>query len=547
MPGPRASTTAQIAVAGLIVVAALMAVVVASGRSGPVPVRPYLASMLQDDDHLLYASDAVVRHSLNEVRALGVNQIRATILWKALAPDAGSPVAPRGFRAADPAAYPAASWAPYDRLVEQAGARGIAVDFDVTAPGPLWAMSPGAPADKYRDHWAPSAQQFGAFVTALGTRYSGRYRPPGATRPLPRVSFWSVWNEPNQQGWLTPQYKTMGGQPVMESAALYRAYADAAFAALGQTGHHPGMDTILVGELAPEGSAQPTYDYRAAIPPLPFLRGVYCVDSSYRPLAGTQASNLGCPAAGGPARFVAGHPALFEASGFAHHPYSFFLAPSTSIADPRFAPLANLGRLESALDAIFSTYGVSRELPLYLTEYGYETYPPNPWRGVSLRLQSLYLNEAQYMAWRDPRVRTMSQFLLFDSPPDTTAPPGSQQYWSTFQTGLRFASGQAKPSLYSYRLPLFAPNPVLGPTGSVLVWGMLRPARPGTRQRAEIQWRTQAGRVYRTLARVLTDNPDHAFAMSVQPPGPGVLRVAWASPTGKVLYSRGVGVRAAPG
>jgi hypothetical protein len=212
--------------------------------------------------------------------------------------------------------------------------------------------------------------------------------------------------------------------------------------------------------------------------------------------------------------------------------------------DVNFAPLANLVRLEKELDAVFSTYGVSRQLPLYLTEYGYETYPPNPWRGVSLRLQSLYLNEAQYMAWRDPRVRTMSQFLLYDALPDFRYPPGSQQYWSTFQTGLRFARGQDKPSFISYRLPVFVPSPVLGPTGSVLVWGMLRAAPPTTLQRAQIEWRTQSGSTYRTLTTVTPDNSDQVFAVSVHIPGPGVVRVAWTSPAGRVLYSRGVGVRA---
>jgi hypothetical protein len=538
----RASTRGQILAASLLIVAGLVAVVLTRGGSASTPARPHLASMFQDDDHLLYAPDATVNRTLDELRGLGVDQIRATVLWKNLAPDAASTTRPANFNARSPSAYAASAWVPYDRLVQQAGLRGITVDFDLTAPGPLWAMAGGAPAAKYQDHWSPSAQEFGSFVAAMGTRYSGRYIPAGANRPLPRVSFWSVWNEPNQQGWLTPQYQSVRGQPVMQSAALYRAYADAAFTSLAQTGHLPASDTILVGELAPEGSVQPTYDFRDAIPPIPFLRGVYCVDGSYRPLSGAAASAIGCPTDGNTGKFVAAHPALFQANGFAHHPYSFFLSPSTSMAEAGFAPLANLTRLESELDSIFNAYGVSRQIPLYLTEYGYETYPPNPWRGVSLRLQSLYLNEAQYMAWRDPRVRTMSQFLLYDALPDSAAPKGSQKYWSTFQTGLRFASGQAKPSLNSYRLPLFVPNPVLS-GGSVLVWGMLRAAPPGTRQQAQIQWGTQSGTGFRTLNTVTTDSRSQVFVATVKLPGPGVVRVAWTSSSGQVMYSRRVGVR----
>src|SRR5436305_5418425 len=328
----------------LLIVVGLVIVLVARGSSASTPPRPYLASMFQDDDHLLYASDARVSRTLDQLKALGVNQIRATVLWKALAPAPTATSPPAGFQAADPAAYPASSWAPYDRLVQQAGSRGIAVDFDLTAPGPLWAMAPHAPAAKYADHWAPSAQAFGSFVTAVGARYSGHYTPQGGSGPLPRVSFWSVWNEANQQGWLTPQWQSVGGRTVMASAGLYRAYAAAAFAALGQTGHSPPTDTILVGELAPAGSVHATSDYRDAIPPLPFLLSVYCVDSSYRPLTGTAASDIGCPAGSDTAKFVAAHPALFRATGFGHHPYSFFLAPSVSMSQPGFAPLADLRR-----------------------------------------------------------------------------------------------------------------------------------------------------------------------------------------------------------
>lgn len=529
----------------MIAIALIVVLTTRGSASTPARPRPFLASMFQDDDHLLYARPTTVVHTLDVLKRLGVDQIRATVLWKNLAPGAGSSARPAGFDSTDPAAYPAAAWAPYDRLVELAQARGIVVDFVLSAPGPLWAMAPGAPAPKYADHWAPSAVAFGRFAQAVGRRYSGRYVLPGSTAPLPRVTFWSIWNEPNQQGWLAPQWQPVSGQPVMESAALYRAYVDAAFSGLAQGGHTPASDTILIGELAPEGSIQPSYTYRDPIPPLPFLRAVYCVDSSFHRLSGAAASRIGCPIGGSPGAFVAAHPALFRASGLGHHPYSFFLAPSTSMSDPEFAPLADLGRVEHEIDAIFAAYGVARRLPLYLTEYGYETYPPNPWRGVSLRLQSLYLNEAQYMAWRDPRVLSMSQFLLYDARPDASFPRGSQKYWSTFQTGLRFASGQDKPSFFSYRLPLFLPDPVLSPDGTVLVWGMVRVApHDAGRQPVRLQWRPQAARTFQSLTTLSTQNPDQVFVARVHLPGPGVVRAAWRTPGGKTIYSRGVGVRA---
>ena len=63
------------------------------------------------------------------------------------------------------------------------------------------------------------------------------------------------------------------------------------------------------------------------------------------------------------------------------------------------------------------------------------------------------------MAWQDPRVRAMAQFLLVDSAPDPSFPQGSIGYWSTFQTGLEYLDGAHKPSFDAYRLPIFVPTP----------------------------------------------------------------------------------------
>jgi hypothetical protein len=141
------------------------------------------------------------------------------------------------------------------------------------------------------------------------------------------------------------------------------------------------------------------------------------------------------------------------------------------------------------------------------------------------------------MAWKDPRVRVLSQFLLVDSAPNTAAPKGSNAYWSTFQTGLEFLGGAHKPAFRAYRLPLFVPQAVFARGSSVSVWGMLRPAANGTRQRALLQWRPSAGGRYRTLATVTTSDPSGAFTVSVTPPGTGVLRLAWTSPDGTAFYN----------
>ncbi len=541
----RALAVAAVVAAGVLAAVALLRapadVRPAAAPAAAAVARGGLESMFQDDRELIYSSTPTVTHSLDLLRSLGVDRLRLTILWAAIAPSPQAVSAPPGFDGADPAAYPAAAWAPYDRVLRLARARGIGVDFDVTAPGPRWAMRARPPSQAAReaDHYAPSPVDFGAFVRALGRRYGGGYRPPGASRPLPRVGFWSIWNEPNQPGWLAPQTSSAGGRPVITAARLDRSLIDAATAALRATGH--GADTILIGELAPEGDPRPGIVRPVA--PLPFLRALYCVDAAARPLAGAPAQALGCPADGARAAFVAAHPGLFAATGFAHHPYAFLLAPAVSMADPDFAPLADLGRLEQALDAIFAADGVNRRLPIYLTEYGYETNPPNPYRGVPPATQAAYLDEGAYLAWRDPRVRSLSQFLLRDSPPDRAYRRGSVRYWSTFQTGLEYLDGNPKPALDDYRVAIFTPLSTFARGSAVTVWGMLRAARNATRQSARIQWRGRgATQRWKTLAVARTADRSGVLTVAVRPPRAGLLRIAWTAPGGRVEVSRSAAV-----
>lgn len=533
----RSSRLLLASLAVLLLVAAVVVVVVASASSSGASAavsRPF-QSWFQDDQYLVFSPTPTVARTLDTLSSLGVDHLRITVLWDTIAPDPTATAMPKGFDPSNPADYPAGRWAPYDRVVELAHARGMAVDFNVTAPGPLWAMGPASPDAKSANHYRPSASAFGQFVTAVGKRYSGGYSAGAGSTAIPRVNYWSIWNEPNQPGWLSPQWQSVAGRPEMVSPVLYRQYMDAAFAALAGTGHRPGRDTILLGEFAPEGeeSTAPA----APIPPMPFVRALYCVDENYRPLTGSSAAALGCPSAGNPNAFVSANPGLFQVSAIAHHPYSFFLAPSAQMSDSNFVPLSDLSRLERGIDAIFSAYGVHRKLPLYLTEYGYETDPPNPYRGVSLASQARYLDEAQYMAWQDPRVQALSQFLLFDSPPDPNFPPGTIGYWSTFQTGLLFASGAPKPSLAAYRLPIYLPDPVTGQGKSVLIWGMLRPAPHDSVQRAQIQWRSASGD-FRTLTTVTTHDPNGVLNDSLKLPGPGAVRISWTAPSGQTVYSR---------
>jgi hypothetical protein len=544
----------------VILVLALVAWGLAAGSALGAPPAPR-ESTFQDDSLLIYNTPVGVSQTLDTLHALGVNRVRVSVFWALVAPEPKSKTRPN-FDATDPNGYPAASWERYDRLVTLAAAKGIGVNFNLTDPAPLWATGSPPRAD-IEPTFEPRAKDFGDFVRAVATRYSGDFAAPkptfnpehpGALTLLPRVDYWAIWNEPNQPGWLTPQLVPGGGGRLIERApTIYRQLVDAAYAGLAATGH--GSDTILVGETAPKGlntkGLPPCSAVRQAsictgsIKPLHFIRQLYCLDDRYRPLRGSAATVRGCPVdAAGTARFARDHPGLFQASGWAHHPYELIFAPNRPPTDPDFVTIASLGRLTDALQRILAAYGEDRPggLPLYLTEFGYQSKPPSP-IGVSLNLQAAYLNQSEFIAYTNPHVRTLSQFLLRDDSlrPGTTA---LARVGASFQTGLEYHSGKRKPAYASYRLPVYLPARAVRRNRRLRVWGFVRLAPYGAAETVQVQLRRQHGRAFRTIATVPTDGRRGYVDARVRIPASGSLRLAWTRPGARqVIYSRSVGVR----
>jgi hypothetical protein len=483
--------------------------------------------MFQDNAQLL-GNPGHLNQTLQTLSSLGVQRLRITVSWDALAPDPGSRQAPAGFDATDPADYPPGAWAPFDAIVQAAARYGLGVNFNLTGGAPLWAVPGGAPGG-LAPVWRPSASAFGAFVRAVGLRYSGGYVPPGQSSPLPRVGYWSVWNEPNVgSSSLSPQ--TVNGVEV--GPRLYRGLLDAAYSALQATGH--GRDTILIGELASTGHANP--GSVLGMQPLRFVRALYCVDGRYRRLRGAAAAARGCPAsAAGSARFRSQNPALFQATGWAHHPYHLNAAPNVPSprSDPDWVTLADLSKLESALDRVQRVYGSHKRFPIYLTEYGFDTNPPQRGNAVSPATQAAYLNQAEYIAWRDPRVQTMSQYLLKDEP------LGFGAVTTTYASGLEFRNGTPKPSFAAYRMPIWMPSQRLRHGRSLEVWGCVRPAKRYPRGAAGPVLIQLGGR---TIRSVRVTNPEGYFDVHVNFPHSGIVRLAWTYPRGARIYSRAVSV-----
>ena len=539
-----------------IIVAALVLAAIPSTASASSTQE----SMFQDDNLLEFAPADAVAGTVNQLARLGVDRIRLSVFWIALAPKPDSQTKPAGFDGSNPDAYSNGAWDRYDTLVRLAQAKGIGVLFDVTGPAPKWATGNPDRAD-IDATYTPSATEFAAFVRAIGARYSGSFVPtpqqtpvpgsggggvplpplpvgraqarqsPAAAGPLPRVDHWEIWNEPNQAGWLTPQWlpdPADAKQQYEVAPTLYRDLADAMTGSLAATGH--GSDTVLLGATAPKGLN--VEGVTRSIKPLRFIRRLYCLDDHLQFLKGQAAKLRGCPESNQVTAFPQAHPGLFHASGWSHHPYELTFAPDRRPTDPDYATIANLPRLSDLLRRIHQRYGIpmqtKRGVPLFLTEFGYQTNPPDR-LGVSPATQARYLMQAEYISARNPLVQALSQFLLVD---------GGDPVSLTFQSGLRYRDGKAKPALAAYKLPMWLPKRAARRGATIPVFGLARVAPNGTPQTMAVQFRAKGSRTWRTIATRPVTRDRGYLRTHVRLPGTGALRLLWGRTAGRPLGVR---------
>jgi hypothetical protein len=355
--------------------------------------------------------------ALDQIKDLGAGAIRIQLTWNLVAPDPTASRAPV-FNATDPNAYPAANWARYDAAINGARARGLKVLLTITGGAPKWAT-----ASKRDTLTRPDATAFGKFATAVGRRYRTQ------------VSWWSVWNEPNLGKLLKPLYQGR----TLASPAIYRQLYLKAYAGLRGAGV---TAPVLIGELAPRGNSLRD---TGTIPPLRFLRATLCLDGSYH-----KSRTCG----------------KVPTQGFAMHPY-------TTATGPRFVPpnkddvtIGVLPRLVQALDRAASAGALSRRLPIYVSEFGVQSFPDRI-SGVPLPTQSDYRSIGEQIAYKNARVKSFSQYLLRD---DRTIAGG----YGAFESGLfLFKTSAPKPSYYGFRLPLTVTKKA---GGRVTLWGLVRPA-----------------------------------------------------------------------
>jgi hypothetical protein len=292
---------------------------------------------------------------------------------------------------------------------------------------------PTSPRDPAYD-WRPSdrilrgLRRYGLkpVLTLVGTpAWANGGRAPNYAPPRPRdfrafaraaatrypwVHYWLIWNEPNLRLWLRPT-----------KAAIYVQHL-----------LNPGYEAIHAvlphaqvggGETAPRGGL-------GGVAPAVWIHGM-----------------------------AAAHAKL---DAYGHHPYPLSPRETPSSGGCRNCPSITMATVPKLLILVRRYFGPK---PVWLTEYGYQTNPPDTFLGVSLQRQATLLSLAAMRAWRLSRVTMLIQYLYRD-----------EVALSRFQTGLVFADNRPKPSLQGFKLP-FAEMRRSG--FQTVVWGQIRGGRPG--------------------------------------------------------------------
>jgi hypothetical protein len=401
-------------------------------------------ALFQEDGPIVNGTPAQRAAALDELTALGVDAIKIQLNWAEVAPRTKRK--PSGFDGADPADYP--GWGKFDAAVAAAQARGFRVMLALSPPVPGWATARRGDVESVD---RPSSREYGRFVQAAGTRYAS-------------VDLWTLWNEPNHPGFLYPQ-ATRARVPA--SPRLYRSLIRSAVTGLRRSGN--ARDRILFGELLPIG--KDAYFRKNTIKPIRFLRELFCLDSRWRAYRGRAARARGCN----------GYRKITGVNGFAYHPYTRSTGPRTREPSGDDATIRSIGRVTRALDIARRKGRIGGgRLNVWNTEFDFQSNPPDPF-GARIKRIPGYMSESEWIAWRNPRVASHSQYLMYDAPLESRADIG------LWHGGLRFNSGKPKPGVYeAYRLPLFVR--LLGPR-AVEVWGAARPGGAG----ASVQIESRAG------------------------------------------------------
>ncbi len=332
----------------------------------------------QDDPSLRWRDDRLAAFNLAQKANAGI--VRTTVYWSRIAEERpANPTNPfdPGYRFDD-----------LDEFVRNAGLHGMEVMLTI------WGTPSWANGGKGQNYAPTDAIDLQNFARAVASRYSGRFNG------YPFVRYYTVWNESNLGQFLSPQYDSKG-KPVAPKiyAKIYRA----AYAGI-KSGSVRAR--IGIGETSARGRDR-------------FLGR-----------QGTQETE----SPGNFAKLLAAEKPLLKFDAWSHHPYptSPSQPPTQNVRWPNVT-LTQLPRFEDTLKVLFDR----KRVPIWITEYGYETKPGEP-AGVSLSQQASYARQALNIAAGDPNVNIFIWFILRDDPT------------STWQSGLIDRDGKKKPSFNAF-------------------------------------------------------------------------------------------------
>jgi hypothetical protein len=470
----------------------------------PAVFRPGLETILQDDGLFLFRPAAEIQAAVARAKELGIDTIRITAGWSSLTRAADQPAKPAGFDARDPGSYEQARWRALDAAVRAIRGGGLHALVDIGFWAPRWATTD--PGPRARANIDPQA--FADFAAAVALRYSGAFTPPadppntpppppapdqtllqsilqpfvpfpipdipplparatgapatsaaglraadGAPAPtakLPAVDTFVLWNEPNHQGLLLPQWNA---DKSPASPRVYRAMLRSGYAAVKSVRKKA---KVLIGNTSSTGGVRGV----GPVPPLEFLRDLACVDRKLKPKTTPDCANF----------------TVLPGDGWAHHPYSQNERPSRKskpASEPDDLRLGDLPQLATTLDVLAKMGRIApANRNIYLTEFGYETQPVAGRPTLDQLQQARWLTWAEYLAAKIPTVRSFAQFLLRDQPPAKERVSESKaRPFGQYSTGLLLADGKEKIAAKTFVAGLFAQKRT---KGRVLLFGRLR-------------------------------------------------------------------------
>ena len=233
-----------------------------------------------------------------------------------------------------------------------------------------------------------------------------------AAKRYPYVHLWTIWNEPNQRRWLRPTSPSVYTQRLLNTA----------YAAIHGASPH---SLVSGGVTAPRGST-------GGVSPVDWIAGM--------------------------------KKAHARLDAYAHNPYPLRRGETPTAGGCDHCTTITMATLPRLLNAVQRAFGTRTRI--WLTEYGYQTNPPDRLLGVSPATAARYTAVAALRAYEAPRVDILVHYLVRDEPDP-----------ARWQSGLFTARGAAKPAAAAFKVPLAQKSR----TGlRTTLWGQVRPGGRST-------------------------------------------------------------------